>query len=277
MVTKRDEFKSRFGFILAAAGSAIGLGNIYQFPFKAGEGGGAAFVLLYIIITLVVCYPIMISEIAMGRSTQRNPSGAFRLLGTNRWSIVGKLGILSGILILSYYILIAGWAFNYFIDFLFGNFPTGDYFAKLAGNTQETLIYATIFMILTASLVAKGIKDGIERVTKILMPIMLLIIIVLIIYALTLPNAMKGIEFYLIPNIDKVFDINVIHGALAQAFFSLSLGMGAMITYGSYVSKKENILKSTTIIASADMGIALLAGLMMFPFVFSEISQNHGS
>lgn len=270
MNQNRDEFKSRFGFILAAAGSAIGLGNIYQFPFKAGQGGGAAFVILYIIITLVVCFPIMISEIAMGRKTQRNPAGAFRILGSKRWSIVGKAGVLSGILILSFYILIAGWALNYFVAFARGTFPTGDYFGNLVGNSFETYIYAIIFMILTASLVSRGIKDGIEKITSILMPIMLVIMIGLIIYAFTLPNAMKGIEFYLIPNFDNLFDISVIHGALAQAFFSLSLGMGAMITYGSYVSKKENILKSTSIIVTADMGIALLAGLMMFPFVFSQ-------
>jgi NSS family neurotransmitter:Na+ symporter len=253
------------------------LGNIYQFPFKAGEGGGAAFVILYIILTIVVCFPIMISEIAMGRNTQRNPAGAFRILGTNRWSIVGKAGVLSGVLILSFYILVAGWALNYFVMFATGTFPTGRHFSNLVGSTSDTLIYATIFMIFTAALVSRGIKDGIEKATRILMPIMLIIIVGLIIYAFTLPNAMKGIEFYLIPDFEKIADVRVIHGALAQAFFSLSLGMGAMITYGSYVSKKENILKSTAIIAGADMSIALLAGLMMFPFVFSQgIDPNAG-
>lgn len=269
MATHRGEFGSKLGFVLAAAGSAVGLGNIWKFPFEVGKGGGAAFVIVYLIFCFVLCFPVMITEIAIGRKTNRNPVGAFKALGFNRWSLVGKLGLLCGVLILSFYNVVAGWAFGYFIEMLQGNFAVGKEFASYVSNWQKVGLYGLVFMGTTAFIVSGGIRGGIERAAKILMPALLAIIVFLVIYAMTLPNAMKGIEFYLLPDFTKL-NGSVIYGALGQAFFSLSLGMGALITYGSYVSRKDNIISSAAFITLTDVGIAFMAGLMMFPFVFSQ-------
>jgi len=219
MAIQRGGFSSRLGFILAAAGSAVGLGNIWKFPFEVGQGGG-----------FVLCFPVMVAEIAIGRKTQKNPVGAFKGLGYKSWSIIGYLGLASGVLILSFYNVVAAWAFGYFIEMLWGNFTIGPLF---------------------------------------------IMILALIIYALTLPNAMDGVKFYLIPEFDKITG-SVVYNALGQAFFSLSLGMGALITYGSYLSKKENIVSSAAAITLMDVSVAVLAGLMIFPFVFSQGIETSG-
>ncbi len=269
MATQRGEFGSKLGFILAAAGSAVGLGNIWKFPFEVGKGGGAAFVIVYLIFCFVLCFPVMITEIAIGRKTNRNPVGAFYALGFKRWSLVGKLGLLCGVLILSFYNVVAGWAFGYFLEMLQGNFGVGKEFGSYVSNWPKVGLYGLVFMATTAFIVSGGIRGGIERAAKILMPALLAIILFLVIYAMTLPNAMKGIEFYLFPDFTKL-NGSVIYGALGQAFFSLSLGMGALITYGSYVSRKDNIISSAAFITLTDVGIAFMAGLMMFPFVFFQ-------
>ena len=269
MEVHRGEFTTRLGFILAAAGSAVGLGNIWKFPFEVGNGGGAAFVVLYLTFCFLLCFPVMVAEIAIGRKTRRNPVGAFLALNTPKWKIVGQLGILCGFLILSFYNVVAGWAFGYFIEMVTGNFEIGSQFGEFIKDWVKIGLFGMIFMGMTAYIVSHGIQRGIERAAKFLMPSLIVIMIILLIYSLTLDGAMKGLEFYLIPDFSKITG-SVVYSALGQAFFSLSLGMGALITYGSYLSERQNIVASATMITFMDVGIAFLAGLMLFPLVFSQ-------
>lgn len=276
MATQRGGFSSRLGFILAAAGSAVGLGNIWKFPFEVGQGGGAAFVMMYLIFCFVLCFPVMVAEIAIGRKTQLNPVGAFKALGYKKWAIVGYLGLGSGVLILSFYNVVAAWAFGYFVDILFGTFSVGEAaFTSFVADYIKVGAYGILFMVSTAFVVSHGVSGGIEKAAKILMPTLFVMIVALIIYALTLPNAMDGIKFYLVPDFSQITG-KVIYSALGQAFFSLSLGMGALITYGSYVSKNDNIVSSAASITLMDVGVATLAGFMIFPFVFSQGIQTDG-
>lgn len=277
-MANRGGFSSKLGFIMAAAGSAVGLGNIWKFPFEVGNGGGAAFVLIYLLFCFILCFPVMVTEIAIGRKTQLNPVGAFTALGFKGWRNVGKLGLVSGVLILSFYNVVAGWAFGSFIEILMGNFAIGDQFWMPEGYNFSGDIYfytkdiikvggyAVIFMLTTAFIISKGISGGIEKASKILMPTLIIIILSLVIYSLTLEHSMEGLKFYLVPDFTKI-NMTVIYSALGQAFFSLSLGMGALITYGSYVGKNDNIVSSAALITLTDVGIAFIAGLMMFPLV----------
>lgn len=266
-MSARGNFSSRIGFILAAAGSAVGLGNIWKFPFEVADGGGAAFVLIYLIFAFVLCFPVMVTEVAIGRKTEKNPIGAFNALGFRRWNIIGKLGILCGILILSFYNVVAGWAFGYFLEMIAGNFDVGSTFGDFTSDIFKVGGYAIVFMISTSYIVSKGVSGGIEKLAKILMPTLIIMILSLVAYSFTLPNALEGVKYYLVPDLSKLTNVNTIGGALRQAFFSLSLGMGALITYGSYLSKKENIVTSSALITLFDVGIAFIAGLMMFPLV----------
>ena len=258
---------------MAAAGSAVGLGNIWKFPYEVGRGGGAAFLVMYLIFAFVLCYPVLVAEIAIGRKTQRNAVGAFRVLGFPQWSIIGKLGVASGVLILSFYNVVAGWAFGYFIEMLLGNFEISQHFGEYIGlkgaYAVKVVGYAIVFMFATSVIVSRGVSGGIEKAARTLMPMLVLIIAILIAYSLTLNNAMAGLRFYLIPDFTKI-NLEVIYTALSHAFFSLSLGMGALITYGSYVAKEDNLLSSAAYITLADVGIAFIAGLMIFPFAFSQ-------
>lgn len=266
MDTNRGQFNTRIGFILAAAGSAVGLGNIWKFPFEVGEGGGAAFVVIYLAFCFLLCFPVMVSEIAIGRKTNLNPVGAFKKLGHKNWAIIGFMGVLAGVLILSFYNVVAGWAFGYFLEIIQGNFGIGEEFGSFITDWQKIGLYGLVFMAITAFIVSRGIHGGIERAATILMPTLFLMIIGLIIYAMTLDGAGVGIEYYLVPDFSEI-NGEVVYSALGQAFFSLSLGMGALITYGSYVSKKQDIVKSAALITLTDVSIAFLAGLMIFPFV----------
>ncbi len=274
---QRGQFQSKMGFILATAGSAVGLGNIWGFPFQVGNGGGAVFVIIYLLFCFLLCFPVMVAEVAIGRRTNRNPVGAFRALGPRRWSLVGKLGILSGFLILSFYNVLAAWSFGYIFEMARGNFAVGATFTNFTSDVVRIACYSLIFLAATGIIVSRGIKSGIEKAARLLMPALIGIILLLAAYAFTLPNAMAGVEFYLIPDFSKV-NLSVVYGALGQAFFSLSLGMGTLITYGSYVSKQDDIVGSVAFITLADVGIAFIAGLMMFPFVFSQgLAPNGGS
>ncbi|MDE0472055.1 MAG: sodium-dependent transporter [Ekhidna sp.] len=265
-MASRGNFSSKLGFILAAAGSAVGLGNIWKFPFEAADGGGAAFVLIYLVFAFILCFPVMVTEIAIGRKTQKNPVGAYKALGFKQWQFLGILGICSGVLILSFYNIVAGWAIGYFLEMIQGNFEIGNNFSTYTAQIWKVGLYGALFMAITAFTVSKGISGGIERAAKFLMPSLLLMIIGLTFYAMSLPNASAGIAYYLVPEFSEV-TFEVVYNALGQAFFSLSLGMGALITYGSYVSKNDNIINSAAWITVTDVGIAFLAGLMMFPFV----------
>ncbi len=275
MTGARGAFGSRFGFILAAAGSAVGLGNIWGFPTKVGQGGGAAFVLVYLVCVFLICAPIMIAELAVGRKSGKDPVGAFALLRPgSRWWLTGALGVLAGVGILSFYSVIAGWTIAYIYYAGTGGVSgdsaaTGAFFTQFVGNAPLNLGLTFVVLAVTAVTILGGVKDGIERMTKALMPLLLIILGLLAIRAVTLPGASTGLSYYLNPDFSKVFDIRTFNTALGQAFFSLSLGMGAMITYGSYLSKKENIAQAALWVTCIDTLVALTAGLIIFPAGFS--------
>ena len=272
-MTDRGAFASKIGFVAAAAGSAVGLGNIWRFPYEAGQNGGAAFLLVYLVFIVVIGYPIMAGEITMGRASRANPYRAYMSLGNPNWRWVGLWGIICGIMFLSVYNVVAGWAFGYFVKITFGDLLSvndyGSYFGSFVADIGDNFFYSLGFMLITALIVSRGIQGGIEKASKILMPILLVLLLGLIIYSLTLPNAMAGVKYYLIPDFKRI-NISTLYSAMGQAFFSLSLGMGALITYGSYIGKKDNISGAAALVTLTDTLIAFLAGLMIFPLVFSQ-------
>ncbi|CAD5299390.1 MULTISPECIES: sodium-dependent transporter [unclassified Imperialibacter] len=269
----RGGFSNKLGFIAAAAGSAVGLGNIWQFPYVTGQNGGAAFLLVYIGWIFLIGLPIMVGEIAVGRKAQSNPYGAYKKLGGKSWAYVGLFGIICGVMILSFYNVVAGWAFGYFLELSFGNLLNeqdySGFFSAYVADFRDNLFFSIAFMVITAYIVYRGVQKGIEGTSKVLMPTLFLILIFIIIYGLTLPNAMDGVSFYLLPDFSLI-NGRTIYTALGQAFFSLSLGMGALITYGSYISRNDNIVNSAILVTIADTAVAFLAGLMIFPLVFSQ-------
>jgi neurotransmitter:Na+ symporter, NSS family len=268
----RGNFSGQVGFILAATGSAIGLSNIWRFPYLAGQNGGAVFLIIYLACIFLFCFPVMVGEVAIGRAGGTNSYGSYNRLGNKRWGLLGGFGILSGILILSYYNVVAGWAFGYFIEIVFGELLSKsdyrEFFGGFVGNATTNFFYSLGFLFLTALTVAGGIQKGIEKANRFLMPALLLILIGLIGYSLTLPRAMEGVRFYLVPDFSEI-TAQTVFDALRLSFFTLSLGIGGLITYGSYVKKDENIIVSASIVTWADTIIAFLAGLMIFPLVFS--------
>ncbi|HXG37601.1 MAG TPA: sodium-dependent transporter [Bacteroidota bacterium] len=264
--TSRGNWTSRLGFILAAAGSAIGLGNIWRYPYVTGQNGGAAFVLVYLGCVLFIGVSVLIAELALGRHTTLNPVGAIKKISSSRlWPGVGYLGVITGVGILSFYLVVAGWTIGYLFKTAF---HTGGTFAEFIHNPTIEIGYFTVFLLLTTLVVLGGVEKGIERWSKILMPLLLLILVGLMVFSLTLEGAGKGVEFYLKPDFSKITGSTIL-AALGQAFFSLSLGMGTMITYGSYLSKNESIPFSATAVAISDTTIAFLAGLVIFPALFS--------
>ncbi len=271
-MANRGNFSGRIGFILAAAGSAVGLGNIWRFPYLAGTNGGAGFLLIYLICIFTLCFPVMVGEIAIGRRAGSDAYGSYQKLGGGKWGYLGLFGILAGIFILSFYNVVAGWAFGYFLEVSFGDLlgvgNLAEFFENYVNDIGPLFFFSLCFMALTAVIVSQGIAKGIEAANKIMMPTLYVILFGLIVYSLTLPNAMAGVKFYLIPDLSEITSRTIFY-ALTQAFFSLSLGMGAMITYGSYFGKDNNIVSSAIVISIADMSVAFLAGLMVFPLVFS--------
>ncbi|MBT3449722.1 MAG: sodium-dependent transporter [Bacteroidetes Order II. Incertae sedis bacterium] len=272
----RGQWSGKTGFILAAAGSAIGLGNIWRFPYTAGENGGGAFVLLYLGFVLVVGIPVVLAELAIGRQTQKNPVGAFKALVPNTlWPYIGGLGVLTGFGILSFYAVLAGWTLSYLwgaITGVYGGVMTAeasnDLFTQLIGNPGLSIGLTGAFLLLTIVVVKGGVSKGIERTTKVLMPLLLAILVLLAIRSVTLPGGMEGLVYLFQPDFSKITG-SVVMSALGQALFSLSLGMGAMITYGSYFPKEENLPQAGILVAMFDTMIALLAGIIIFPALFS--------
>jgi NSS family neurotransmitter:Na+ symporter len=268
----RDTWGSKAAFILAAAGSAIGLGNIWGFPTVAGQNGGAAFLAIYLVAVAFIGAPVMLAELIVGRRTGRNPVGAFKALAPRTaWVFVGGLGVFTGLAILSFYSVIAGWTMSYIFKSAIGTFgpdaDTAAIFAEVAGNPIRALGWHLGFMALTIYVVLGGVRDGIERWTKVLMPVLFVLLLALAVRAVTLSGAAEGLEFYFKPDFSKVTG-GVVLAAIGQAFFSLSLGMGAMITYGSYVSKRDDLVSSAAWVTAFDTSIAILAGLIIFPPLF---------
>ncbi len=273
---QREHWGSRLGFVLAAAGSAIGLGNIWKFPYICGENGGGAFVVVYLVCIVMIGLPIMLSEFLIGRKSQLDPVGAYKSIKPDSpWYLVGGMGVFAGFIILSYYGVVAGWTIGYIVEFLRGIFVgletpdrIGDHFARFAADPVKAIGYHALFIVLCMLIVIKGIKVGIERWSRILMPTLLGILLLLIIRGLTLEGAMAGLEFFLKPDFDKLGPESVLI-ALGHAFFTLSLGMGAMITYGSYLRSEDNLPQAAFTVCILDTLIALMAGIAIFPAVFA--------
>lgn len=281
--SKRDSFSSKFGVIAAAAGSAVGLGNIWRFPYIAGENGGGAFILVYLLFIMAIGIPVMLSEFTIGRSAQRNVFGSFKKLAPNTyWYLIGLLGVIAAFIILAFYSTVASWTLEYtyksVIDSFSGRTPDQltSMFEGFKASTFRPILWQLLFMSLTAWIVIAGVKRGIEKYAKILMPILLLLIIIMDVRAVTLTGAKEGVEFLFRPDFSKL-DTNSVLEALGQAFFSLSIGMGTLVTYGSYINKRENLANTAISVSAADTIIAILAGLAIFPAVFAfGIEPNAG-
>ncbi|MBQ0128534.1 MAG: sodium-dependent transporter [bacterium] len=275
MDIKRDSFGSKIGIIAAAAGSAVGLGNIYRFPCELGDNGGAAFLLVYLIIVLVLGVPVMLSELVIGRRSQSDAVGSFKKLAPKTlWPIVGFMGVFCGFIILAFYSTISGWTLEYICKSLTNGFQGKDLgileqeFADFHNMGWKNVMWQGVFIFLTGFVVFKGIKKGIEKYSKILMPMLLLILIALAIRSVTLPGAKDGLAFLFHPDFSKI-NGKVLISALGQVFFSLSVGMGALITYGSYIQKNDNLTTTALSVTLSDTLVAILAGIVIFPAAFS--------
>jgi len=274
---KREHWGSNFGFILAASGSAVGLGNIWKYPYIAGENGGGAFTLIYLLCILIVGMPIVIGEFVIGRKTQLSPVGAFEKLAPKSfWKWVGMLGVCSAFVILAFYGVVGGWTLRYTFMSLMGDFSdltgnpaiSGEVFNSFITNPFYPLFWHFIFMGLCIWVIINGIKGGIEKWTKIMMPMILFILIILVFRGITLPNASAGISFLFKPKFEDITASSIVL-ALGHSFFTLSLGMGTMITYGSYLKKEQNLFNSAMWVLLLDTGIAIMAGIAIFTTVFS--------
>lgn len=277
MSEQREHWGSRIGFILAATGSAIGLGNIWKFPYIAGENGGAAFIFIYLICIVIIGFPVLMAEVLIGRTTQRNPVGAFKQLAQSRaWVAVGFLGVTAGFLILSFYSVIGGWTLGYVVESIKDSYmgignpeEAGRLFETLSGNPTWTLIYHALFFVITMFIVYRGVQDGIERSSKVLMPVLFLILVILMIRGITLEGSEAGLAFLWKPDWSKITGPSILI-AMGHAFFTLSMGMGAMMTYGSYMSPRDSIPAASAQIVFLDTLIALMAGVAIFTAVFAS-------
>lgn len=276
MDNNKESFGSKFGIIAAAAGSAIGLGNIYRFPCEAGANGGGAFLIVYLGIIILLGLPLVITEFIIGRRSAKNPVGAYKSLapGSKSWPWIGYMGVVAAFLILAFYCVVAGWTLDAIYKAITNYYHGKDIltiqqgFNDVINMTWRPIIWEGLFIFLTAFIIIKGVTKGIEKYTKILMPLLLIILIVLGVKSLTLPGANAGLEFFLKPDFSKITG-TVLINALGQAFFSLSLGMGALITYGSYIAKNDNLTSTAFMVCLSDTFIAILAGIVIFPAAFS--------
>ncbi len=272
----RGMWGTRLGFILAAAGSAVGLGNVWRFPYAAGENGGGLFVLIYLICVVLVGLPIMVAEVIMGRATKSTPVDAFgQLAGKySPWRLVGVMGVIAGFVILSYYAVVAGWVCRYSLFAIFNTFDgqseeqIRNTFASVEASVGGNLLWLFVFMALTLGVILGGVQSGIERASRILLPVMFLTLVLLAGRALLMDGAGDAMRFVFWPSTANFKPSSVLE-AMGQAFFSLSLGMGAMLTYGSYLSRKANIATSALWITLLDTGVALIAAVAIFPIVFT--------
>jgi len=269
MKEERSSFSGGLGFVLAAAGSAVGLGNLWRFPYLAAQYGGGIFILVYLILALTFGFSLLVMEIGMGRKTKASAIRAFETIH-KKFAWVGYLATLVPIIILPYYCVIGGWVLKYMMEYLTGggmNVADSSFFGTYVSGTEEPLLYFGIFILLTTLIVLGGVKDGVERFSKMLMPVLVVLAIGISIYVITLPGALDGVKYYLLPDFSK-FSIKTVCAAMGQLFFSMSLAMGIMISYGSYVKDDVNVMKSVNHIEIFDTAIALLSGLMIVPAVF---------
>ncbi|MBQ3005735.1 MAG: sodium-dependent transporter [Clostridia bacterium] len=275
---QRSSFTGKIGFVLAAAGSAVGLGNIWRFPYLAAKYGGGVFLLVYIILSVTFGFSLMVAEIAIGRKTGLSAVSAYKALD-KRFSFVGYLTSAIPTIILSYYAVIGGWVLKYIFGYCSGetvNMATDNYFSGYISQVSQPLFWFVIFMVLTAVIVLCGVAKGIERVSKVMMPILVVLILAISIYTIcTMPGALDGVIYYIKPDFSK-FSFMTVIAAMGQLFYSMSLAMGIMITFGSYMKKDISIEKSTRQIEFFDTGVAFLSGLMVIPavFAFSDGDEN---
>lgn len=281
--TSRDSFKSQFGIIAAAAGSAVGLGNIWRFPYVNAENGGGAFLIIYILAVIFIGLPVMLSELSIGRSAQSNAFGSFRKLAPKTlWPLIGFIGILAAFIILSFYSTVAGWTLEYLYLSLKGNLMQQSSselvltFEKFTSSIYRPIFWQILIMLLTALIVVGGIQKGIEKFSKLLMPVLLILICIICVRSISLPNAIRGLEFLFNPDFSKI-TLHSILLAIGQAAFSLSIGMGALITYGSYIRRNESLIPIASWTASIDTMVAILSSIMVFPALFAfGLSLNAG-
>ncbi len=268
----RSKFSSKLGFVLAAAGSAVGLGNIWRFPYLAAKYGGGIFLLVYLILAFTFGYTMIMTESTLGRSTEKSPVGAFKYLGAPKWLRAGGwLNAIIPLLIVPYYSVIGGWVMRYLFIYLTGQGNTAskaDAFNNFIGSAQQQVFWFVLFAILTMIIIFGGVKNGIEAVSKIMMPILVFLAIVIVFYSVTRPGAIEGVKYFLIPNF-KQFSYKTVVAALGQMFYSLSIAMGILYTFGSYMEKDIDIEKTTKQVEIFDTAIAILAGLMVIPAVFA--------
>ena len=268
----REQFGSRIGFILAAAGSAVGIGNLVGFPVGAAKNGGGAFLLMYAIFVFAICLPVMLAEMSVGRHAKKDPLGAYNAISNEspKWKLAGWLAIATPFMIAVFYMVITVWIFGYLFEAVSGNLD------KLADpdtfgifiNSPSIFAYMAVVVGVVYLILQGGVKEGIEKAAKLLMPALFVMLLALVVFVLTRENAMAGVEFYIVPDFSKL-TASVVNGALAQAFFSLSLGMGILITYGSYIDKQADVPTSAKLVALTDTAVAFTAGLMILPAIFS--------
>lgn len=273
--TKRATFGSKIGVILATVGCAVGLGNIWRFPYMLGENGGAAFLLVYISCILFLGIPVMITEFFIGRYSRKNAAGAFKVMAPGtKWSVIGYNGVAAAFLILGYYAVVSGWTLEYIVQAFSGSLEGknatdfADEFTAFSTGVFRPILWTVVFIALTHIIIVSGVKEGIERASKVMMPVLFLILIALCVRSATLPGASEGLSFLFNPDFSKI-DSSVVLSAMGQAFFSLSIGMGCLITYASYFGKQTNLQTTALQVTILDTLVAVLAGVMIFPAVFS--------
>lgn len=272
-MTERANFKNTLGVILATAGSAVGLGNVWRFPFMTGQNGGASFIIIYMLCVLLLGIPCMVAEFIIGRHSASNTARAYGKMGNRWWALVGGLSVLTGFLITCYYCIVSGWCMYYMVASMMGDLE-GDatyfvnYFTDFSTNPWKPVLWGIIFMASTHLVIIHGVRGGIEKASKILMPALFILLLIMAVASLMLPNAIAGAEFLLKPDFSKI-NANVVLNALGQAFFSMSIGMGCICTYASYFSRKTDLMGSALQISIIDCFVAILAGLIIFPAAFS--------
>lgn len=273
MTEKRNNFGSKLGVVFAAAGSAVGLGNVWRFPTEVGNNGGAAFILVYLLCVVLVGMPVMISEFIIGRHTHANTVSAFSKLAPGTWWRIGGVeGVFVAFLIFSYYIIISGWTLYYMVESLMGHLQAernyGEFFTTFVSHPWKPILCAAVFMAVTHMVIVRGVRSGIERFSKVMMPMLLLIIGILVVCSFGMPGSSQGLTFLLRPDFSKITG-DVVLSAMGQAFFSLSLAMGCLCTYASYFSPDTNLVKTAFSVCSIDTFVAVLSGFIIFPAVFS--------
>ena len=270
--TKRSSFSGKIGFVLSAAGASVGLGNIWRFPYLAAKYGGGIFLLIYIILALTFGYTMIMAETSLGRMTKKSPVGAFASFGKSHLSCLGGwINAIIPVLIVPYYSVIGGWVLKYLVEYVRGHAqPVAEdgYFSAFISDGFSTEICFVIFSVITLAIIYAGVRNGIERVSKFMMPILVVLSVIIAIYSVTRPGALAGVKYFLVPNISNFSWMTVV-AAMGQMFYSLSIAMGILITFGSYMKKETSIEESTKNVEIFDTAIAIMAGLMIIPAVFA--------